>query len=84
MHTPPPPPPRVIEFFRTGEGAFVTANRSVRTTATGPTAILHSIEEVLKRHRAELANSDTANISVKEALRTRGDAASKVIIHELK
>ena len=85
VHTPPPPPPpRVIEFFRTGEGAFVTANRSVRTTATGPTVILHSIEEVLKRHRAELGKSDTANISVKEALRTRDDAASKGIIHELK
>ena len=86
VHTPPPPPspPRVIEFFRTGEEAFVTANRSVHTTANGPTAILHSIEEVLKRHRAELANSDTANTSVKEALRTRGDAASKMIIHELK
>jgi hypothetical protein len=85
VHTPPPPPPpRVIEFFRTGEGAFVTANRGVRTTATGTTSTLHSIEEVLKRHRAELANSDTANISVREALRTRGDEASKVIIHELK
>ena len=39
---------------------------------------------MLKRHRVELANSDTANISVKEALRTRGDEASRVIIHELK
>ena len=81
---PPSPPSRVIEFFRTGEGAFVTSNPSVRTTATGSATIEHSIEEVLKRHMIEMNRSDTANISVKEAMRTRGAEASKVITQEPK
>ena len=83
---PPPstPPPRVIEYFRTGEGAFVTTNTKVRTTVTGATSIEHSIEEVLKRHRAEMGKSDTSNISVKKALCTRGGEASRVILQELK
>ena len=83
-HTAPPTPPRVIEYFRTGEGAFVTANTSVRTTITGATSIEHSIEEVLKRHRIEMEKCDTSNISVREALRTKGEEASRVIIQELK
>ena len=79
-----PPEKRVIEFFRTGEGAFVATNLSVRTTVTGGTSILHSIEEVLKRHRIEMGKSDTSNISVREALRNRGDEAKRVIVQELK
>ena len=74
----------MIEFFRTGEGAFVTTNPSVRTTATGSATIEHSIEEVLKRHVTEMSRNDTANISVREALRTRGAEASTVITQELK
>jgi hypothetical protein len=80
----PSPPQRVIESFRTGEDAFVTTNTSVRTTASGAATILHSIEEVLKRHVLEMSRNDTANISVREALRTRGAEASKVITQELK
>ena len=38
----------------------------------------------MKRHRDEMSNSNTANISVKEAFRTRGDEAKKVIESELK
>ena len=83
---PPPstPPPRVIEYFRTGAGSFVTTNTNVRTTVTGSATIEHSIEKVLKRHRIEMSRSDTSNISVKEALRTRGEEASRVIVQELK
>ena len=81
---PPSPVPRVIEFFRTGEGAFVTTNQNVRTTASGSATIEHSIEEVLKRHAVAMSKSDTPNISVREALRTMGAEASKVITMELK
>ena len=41
------------------------------------------MEEVLKRNRIEMSKGDTANISVKEAFRTRGDDARKVIVSEL-
>ena len=78
------PFPRAIEFFRTGEGAFVTSNPSMRTTATGSVTVEHSIEEMLKRKAIEISRSDTFNISVKEALRTRGAEASNVITQELK
>jgi Reverse transcriptase (RNA-dependent DNA polymerase) len=81
---PTPSPPRVIEFFRTGEGAFVTGNRGALERPVSATASIHSVEEVLKRHRVEMSKSDTANISVKEAFRTRGDDAKKVITAELK
>ena len=57
---------------------------SVRTTVTGGTSVLHSIEEVLKRHRIEMGKSDTSNISVREAPRNRGDEAKRVIVQELK
>ena len=77
----PPPSP---QFSRTGEGAFVTSNQSVRTTASGSATIEHSIEEVLKRHAIAMRSSDTSNIGVREALRTMGAEASKVITQELK
>ena len=68
----------VIEFFRTGEGAFVT-DHSVRTRTEAPAAFVHSIGEVLERHRHAMGKNDTSNISVREALRTRGDEAARVI-----
>ena len=76
--------PRVIEFFRTGEGAFVTANRSTVARQVSQTVSIHSVDEALKRHRAEMSKSDTANIGVNEAFRTRGEEARKVIVSELK
>ena len=39
---------------------------------------------MLKRHRSEIEKSDTSNISVREALRTKGEEASRVITQELK
>ena len=73
----------MIEFFRTGAGAFVT-DHSVRTRTETPSAFVHSIGEVLKRHRYAMGKSDTSNISVRDALRTRGDDATRVIVAELK
>ena len=65
----------------TNEGAFVTGEGEAASSTVGPT---HHVEEVMKRHREELSKSNTANISVREALRTRGDEAKSVIISELK
>lgn len=48
------------------------------------TVPIHCVDEMLKRHRAEMSKSDTANISVKEAFRTWGEEARKVIVSELK
>ena len=77
---PPRPTHRVIEFFRTGEGAFVASTPTVRRG--GPA--LDNIESVIKRHRMEMTRNDTCNISVKEALRSMGAEARKVIVQELK
>ena len=46
--------------------------------------MIHSIEEVIKRHRIEMTRNNTCNISVKEALRSMGEEARKVIVQELK
>ena len=76
----PPSTKRVIEFFRTGEGAFVASTPTVRRGAP----LIHSIEEVIKRHRIEMTRNNTCNISVKEALKSMGEEARKVIVQELK
>ena len=65
----------------TNEGAFVTGEGEAAESTVVPT---HHVEEVMKRHREELSKSNTANISVREALRTRGDEAKSVIVSELK
>lgn len=69
---------------RTSEGAFVTNDRGVPSTNASTASVIHSVEEVLRRHRDEMSKSNTANISVKEAFRTRGDEAKRVIVSELK
>jgi hypothetical protein len=71
----------VTRSSRGGGDAFVTVSSGV---AVSTTAHVHSVEEVLRRHREEMGKSNTANISVKEALRTRGVEAMKVITSELK
>ena len=65
----------------TSEGAFVTDDGGATASTVVPT---HHVEEVLKRHREELSKSNTANISVREALHTRGDEAKSVIVSDLK
>ena len=74
---------RVMESFRTGDGAFVTEIRSVPVKPASAAASTHSVDEVMKRHRIEMSKGDTANISVKEAFRTRGEDAKRVILSEL-
>ena len=69
---------------RTSEDAFVTNDRDVPSTNASTASVIHSLEEVLRRHRDKMSKSKTANISVKEAFRTRGDEAKKVIVSELK
>ena len=56
-----------------------TVPRSANTSTT-----THEVDEVMKRHREEMGKSNTANISVKEAFRTRGHEAKKVIVSELR
>ena len=71
----------VTRSSRTSEDAFVinAVERIVKTAAS-----IHNVEEVLQRHRDEVSKSNTANISVREAFRTRGDEAKRVIVSELK
>ena len=74
----------VARSVRTSEDAFLTnvGGTTPRPADTGPGT--HDVEEVIKRHREEMSKSSTANISVKEAFRTRGNEAKKVIVSELK
>ena len=74
----------VTRSVRTSEDAFVTnvGGTTPRSANSGPGT--HDLEEVIKRHREEMSKSSTANISVKEAFRTRGNEAKKVIVSELK
>ena len=64
--------------------SFVTNDRGVPSTNASTATVIHSVEEVLRCHRDEMSRRNTANISVKEAFRTRGDEAKKVIVSELK
>ena len=74
----------VTRSTRTNEDAFVTNTGGTvpRSANTAPTT--HDVDEVMKRHREEMGKSNTANISVKEAFRTRGHEAKKVIVSELR
>ena len=87
--TPPPPPlppttrPRrnILEFFRSGEGVLTTTvEDDERTTSEGPrvrltTSAVKSISATLMRRKTDPEISTTANISVREALRTKGEEA---------
>ena len=68
----------------TREDAFITDGGGVTAKTVSTAASIHNVEEVLKRHREEVSKSNTSNISVKEAFRTRGDEAKRVIMSELK
>ena len=74
----------VTRSVRTSEDAFLTnvGGTTPRLAGTGPGT--HDVEKVMKRHREEMSKSSTANISVKEAFRTKGDEAKKVAVSELK
>ena len=74
----------VTRSSRTTEDAFVTDDRGVPSTNASTATVIHSVEEVLRRHRDEMSKRNTANISVKEAFRTRGEETKKVIVSELK
>ena len=74
----------VTRSARTNEDAFVTSTEGPTVKSAGSAQSTHSVDEVMKRHREEMGRSSTANISVKEAFRTRGDEAKKVIVSELR
>ena len=74
----------VTRSARTNEDAFATSTEGTTARSAGTAQSTHSVEKVMKRHREEMGRSSTANISVKEALCTRGDEAKKVIVLELR
>ena len=66
------------------EDAFIknVGGTTARSASAAPAT--PDVEEVMRRHREEIGKSNTANISVKEAFRTRGNEAKKVIVSELR
>ena len=92
-NVPPVAKRTLLDFFRTGgdELTYLVATDSDReqTTAYELVHLVTSASELEKCREYErgIKNSDSErafNISVKEALRTRGDEAEKVIMKELK
>ena len=81
---PAPTERMVTRSSRTSEDAFVVVDGITTAATVGKTVSCHSVEEVLQRHRDEMTKSNTANISVKEAFRTRGEDAKRVVVSELK
>ena len=77
---PAPTERMVTRSSRESGDAFVTTDTGVAQRAVSATASIHSVDEVLQRHRDEMNNCNTANISVKEAFRTRGDEVKRVIV----
>jgi hypothetical protein len=83
----------MMQYFRTGIGAlkrptdqaatFVTFNTPLVTTPTQRVTCTESITAVLAKRKSELHVDPSANVSVREALRTRGDDARLVINKEL-
>ena len=59
---------------------MVTSTEYTTARSAGAAQSTHSVDEVMKRHREEKGR----NISVKEAPRTRGDEAKRVIVSELR
>ena len=84
---------KLKDYFRTGNGilkrpseqgaTFVTFNTPLVTTPTQRVSCTESITAVLAKHKSELHVEPSANVSVREALRTRGDDARLVINKEL-
>ena len=80
---------QVIDYFRTGTGTlkrpsergatFVTFNTPVVTTLTQRVSCTEFITSVLAKRKSELHVEPSANVSVREALRTRGGDARLVI-----
>ena len=62
----------------------MTSTEGTTARSAGAAQSTHSVDEVMKRHREEMGRSSTANISVKESFRTRGDEAKKVIVSEVR
>ena len=89
---------KVMDYFRSGNGVlkrpseqgatYVTFNTPLVTTPTQLTPTQHqsctdSITEVLAKRKLERHVDPSANVSVRDALRTRGDDARLVINKEL-
>ena len=84
---------RMIRHFRSGNGVlkrpkeqgatFVTFNTPLVTTPTQAISCTDSITAVLAKRKAESHVDPSANVSVRDALRTRGDDARLVINKEL-
>lgn len=84
----------MIDYFRTGNGilkrpteqaaTFVTFNTPVVTSLTQRVSCTESITVVLAKRKSELHAESSANVSAREALRTRGDDARLVINKELR
>ena len=74
---------KMIEYFRTGQGTlkkpleqgatFVTFNTPLVTTPTQSISCTESIKSTLLKRRIESHVDPSANVSVREALRTRGE-----------
>ena len=85
---------QVIDYFRTGNGilkrpseqgaTFVTFNTPVVTSPTQRVSCTESITAVLTKRKSKLQAEPSANVSVREALRTRGNDARLVINKELR
>jgi hypothetical protein len=71
---------KLIEFFRTGEeGVLLTAPEEKKVTLT-----TSALESILQHLREEVSDPDAnANVSVRNALKTRGKEAREVIDKEL-
>ena len=81
--TPEQPRRDVLDFSGGNEGALtVTASHQNTVKLSGSSVAL--IEKVLLERKRSNTVSNTSNVSVREALRTRGDDAKKVILKELK
>ena len=84
----------MIDYFRTGNGilkrpseqgaTFVTFNTPVVTSPTQRVSCTESITAVLTKRKSKLQAEPSANVSVREALRTRGNDARLVINKELR
>ena len=75
---------RVMDFFRTGEGALVaSAVDTERVAVKLSGSAVEKITEILEKKKQVSFVDPSANVSVNVALRTRGDDAKRVINKEL-
>jgi hypothetical protein len=77
---PPNPPAPARNGEPPAESVFVASQSPMKLT----TSSVAAIENMLKQRRVTGEVSTTSNVSVREALRSRGDDAEKVIIKELR